>query len=37
MFRDYYDQILTAEISDRKTTKGKEKYIKAKRRRSKFY
>ena len=22
MFRDYYDQILTAEISDRKTTKG---------------
>ena len=30
MFRDYYDQILTAEISDRKTTKGKEKYIKAK-------
>ena len=30
MFREYYDQILTAEISDRKTTRGKEKYIKAK-------
>ena len=30
MFREYYDQILTAEISDRKTAKGKEKYIKAK-------
>ena len=31
MFRDYYDQILTAEISDRKTPKGKDKFIKAKR------
>ena len=30
MFREYYDQILTAEISDRKTAKGKEKYIQAK-------
>ena len=30
MFREYYDQILTAEISDRKTPKGKEKFIKAK-------
>ena len=31
MFRDYYDQILTAEISDRKTPKGKDRFIKAKR------
>ena len=31
MFRDYYDQILTAEISDRKTPRGKDKFIKAKR------
>ena len=31
MFREYYDQILTAEISDRKTPKGKDKFIKAKR------
>ena len=30
MFREYYDQILSTEISDRKTAKGKEKYIKAK-------
>jgi hypothetical protein len=30
MFREYYDQILSAEINDRKTDKGKEKYIKAK-------
>ena len=30
MFREYYDQILTAEISDRKTARGKEKYIQAK-------
>ena len=30
MFREYYDQILTAEISDRKTARGKERYIKAK-------
>ena len=30
MFREYYDQILSAEISDRKTARGKEKYIKAK-------
>lgn len=30
MFREYYDQILTAEINDRKTAKGKEKYIQAK-------
>ena len=31
MFRDYYDQILTAEVSDRKTPRGKDKFIKAKR------
>jgi len=31
MFREYYDQILTAEISDRKTPKGKDRFIKAKR------
>ena len=30
MFREYYDLILTAEISDRKTARGKERYIKAK-------
>jgi len=30
MFREYYDQILSTEIDTRKTAKGKEKYIKAK-------
>ena len=30
MFREYYDQILSTEINARKTAKGKEKYIKAK-------
>jgi len=31
MFRDYYDQVLTTEIDTRKTPKGKDRFIKAKR------
>ena len=35
-FRDYYANILQAEIDAKKTDKGKEKYIKAKRGSLKF-
>ena len=36
-FRDYYENMLTAEIDSRKTEKGKAPYISCKERRFRFY